>query len=143
MNFSSAVLAREFILAGDALFTLRSLRTDQHYTFKVQKAQNAERWFVKLLVSPDEFKYMGTIDGSPPAFRLTGKSQYEPESTPVRAFKFAFGWVCQGSIPTDLEIKHSGKCGRCGKTLTNPISIDRGIGPECYIIVENRRERHS
>lgn len=24
------------------------------------------------------------------------------------------------------------RCGRCGRELTDPISIDRGIGPECY-----------
>ena len=135
MNFSSAGLAREFILAGDALFTLRSLRTGAHFTFKVQKARDAERWFVKLLVAPEEFKYMGTIDGSPLRFRLTGKSQHEPESTPVRAFKYAFGWLCENVIPSELEVKHSGKCGRCGRPLTNPTSIDRGIGPECYAIM--------
>lgn len=136
MNFTSASIAREFILAGDALFTLRSLRTDAHYTFKVQKATNAERWFVKVLVAPDQYQYMGTIDGSPPRFRLTGKSQYEPESTSVRAFKYAFGWLSRDVIPRELEVKHSGKCGRCGRLLTNPTSIDRGFGPECQEILD-------
>lgn len=132
MNFSSAVLARAFILAGDALFTIRSLKTGDHYTYRVQRASNADRWFVNVLSAPDQFTYIGVIDGSPLSFRTTGKSSMNSSSIAVRAFVYAFGWVSAGTIPDNLEIKHAGKCGRCGKTLTNPVSIDRGIGPDCF-----------
>jgi hypothetical protein len=30
------------------------------------------------------------------------------------------------------EIKIASFCGRCGRPLSDPVSIDRGIGPECY-----------
>lgn len=31
-----------------------------------------------------------------------------------------------------LEIMEESRCGRCGRQLTDPVSIERGIGPECY-----------
>jgi hypothetical protein len=33
----------------------------------------------------------------------------------------------------DLEytLAHHGRCIRCGRLLTNPVSVDRSIGPEC------------
>jgi hypothetical protein len=30
---------------------------------------------------------------------------------------------------------HEGKCGRCGRLLTVPSSIESGIGPECSKIM--------
>lgn len=34
--------------------------------------------------------------------------------------------------PQVAEIKIASFCGRCGRPLSDPVSIDRGIGPECY-----------
>jgi hypothetical protein len=39
--------------------------------------------------------------------------------------------VAQGQIITD-RVQHPGSCMICGKELTDPQSIDRGIGPDCY-----------
>jgi hypothetical protein len=33
--------------------------------------------------------------------------------------------------PEGVEVRHSGKCGRCNRTITTPASVDSGIGPEC------------
>lgn len=138
MIFTHAEIAREFILAGEALFTASSLKTGAHYTFLVQRA-SGQRWFVKLLVAPDQYEYVGVIDGYPLDLRLTGKSKHTPESVAVKAFRYMFGWLSRGVIPENLEIRHSGKCGRCGRVLTYPGSIDRGIGPECLKIMAETR----
>lgn len=34
--------------------------------------------------------------------------------------------------PTQCEVLEEVRCGRCGRELTDPVSIMRGIGPECY-----------
>jgi Family of unknown function (DUF6011) len=31
-----------------------------------------------------------------------------------------------------LQIRGVRACGRCGRRLTNPLSLERGIGPECW-----------
>lgn len=46
----------------------------------------------------------------------------------------SFAW--NGVLPTpsngSVEVVESDNCGMCGRTLTDPESIARGIGPECF-----------
>ena len=34
-----------------------------------------------------------------------------------------------------LEIRHSGRCGYCGRHLTTPESVDTGFGPDCSALL--------
>jgi hypothetical protein len=47
----------------------------------------------------------------------------------------AIEWWCKSllikNIPKTVKMYHLSKCGRCGKSLTNPDSIISGFGPEC------------
>ena len=136
-HFSSIQDAKAFALAGNAIITLQSLRSGTHYTYKVRQATDKETqqpvaglYFVNLLTngSADEgnFTYLGIIrDG---VLTLTAKSQMNRDSAPVKAFRF---FVMSSELHPELIIRHEGRCGRCGRTLTVPESIDRGIGPEC------------
>jgi hypothetical protein len=137
--FADAKTALDYLLAGRATVTLRSAKTGIHYTFNVDRAPRSEtRWFVSVLVSPEHYEYLGTIDALPqPSFRLTKKSP-SVEYTPAKAFSFAFAWLLNGRIPEGLEIRHEGSCGRCGRQLTHPESIDRGFGPECVKIIDRK-----
>jgi hypothetical protein len=44
-----------------------------------------------------------------------------------------YAWT--GSVPTPangtVEAMEAAKCGRCGATLVDPESVERGLGPEC------------
>jgi len=43
-------------------------------------------------------------------------------------------WALRHAEADDLRTVrclHEGRCGRCGRKLTVPASIDRGLGPEC------------
>jgi hypothetical protein len=67
------------------------------------------------------------------AVRLTGKSRYNDESVPVKVLRWALHLAATGgSLPEGYAVHHEGKCGCCGRTLTVPESIKRGIGPECW-----------
>lgn len=91
-------------------------------------------WFVGLLTGPDnyaDYAYVGLLTQNGD-FRLTAKSRYTGDSTPVKAFQYFWKWVSDGEMPPHMEIRHEGSCGRCGRKLTVPESIDRGIGPECF-----------
>lgn len=130
--FVSPDAAADYVLAGKAKFTVKSLVTGDHYTFRMEKADDKDLWFVSLLTLGDTFTYMGVVDGNPLGFRLTRKSQYREDSTPVRVFAWSFGnVVLRRKFPDNLEVRHEGSCGKCGRPLTRPDSIDRGIGPEC------------
>lgn len=129
--FTTAEAARAFILAGNARVTLVSVKTGTRYTYRVRQADEKPLWFVSLLAGSDnesDYVYLGIIrDG---AFSLTKKSHMVPTSQPVVAFSWTFSKLSQG-MPEQVEIWHEGRCGRCGRTLTVPESIESGFGPEC------------
>lgn len=127
---------RAYVLAGNATVTIRSTTTGQRFTYQV--TQSASRpgdrpgtmpvWFVALLTGPDnerDWTYLGTIfaDG----FRLTRKSRAGTDAPSV----VAFTWWSRHWEDARVEVWHEGTCGRCGRTLTVPESIETGLGPVC------------
>lgn len=47
------------------------------------------------------------------------------------AFGFSFRHILANRIPDKLQFYHTGRCGYCGRPLTDPESMARGIGPTC------------
>ncbi len=121
---------KAYVLAGQAVVTLKSELSGKHYTYKVFKKAdkyNASKfiYFVSVLIGPDEYLYKGMIGND-------GKYKSYNNDTPSRAFKYMWDNVNQlNRMPTDMTILHQGRCGHCGKVLTNPESILSGIGPVC------------
>jgi len=119
--------AKQFILAGQAIFTVHNISTGGRFTYKSKKCENKEIWFISSLYGPDNYlsyKYIGSIFGN--QFRSTKKSIKDKSFV-------AFDWIWKHieKLPNNVEIIHEGKCGRCGKRLTVPESIKSGFGPEC------------
>ena len=149
--FTDAKDVREFVLAGCATVTLESERTGAHFTYRVRQAKDretekpAQRWFVSLLSGPNnesDYVYLGLIDfgarsanflapTGPLQFRQTAKAKVGPDAPSVRGFTYFWKAITEGKMPCSMVVRHEGKCGRCGRTLTVPESLDRGIGPEC------------
>lgn len=136
-HFSTIADARSYASAGNATITLQSLKTGVHFTYKVRAPkQNIDGTsadnirFVSLLSGQDndnDYFYLGLI-GTDGNFRLTKNSRAGADAPAVKAF--AYFWSLR-DLPAQLVVRHEGHCGRCGRTLTVPESIDRGIGPEC------------
>lgn len=130
---------RNFILAGNATCTMKSQVTGSHYTFKIWRFEKEgyndlpKMWFVSLLTAPEEYSYLGAIDEKDGklSFRLTKKSSMKEDSTPIRAMNFFLAFLNRGELAPRLDFYHESHCGRCGRPLTTPESIERGIGPEC------------
>lgn len=125
--------ALAFITGGKACFTLRSTKTGVRYTYKVTENEKGG-WFVSLLDGPDNYlnyRYLGFIGQSDRRFRTTAKSTFPAASKPVRAFEWTWVRLAAGRSHEGVEIYHEGKCGRCGRKLTVPESIESGFGPEC------------
>ena len=131
--------ALRYMLAGNATVTFKSQKTGDRRTFKIRKNKPSERFpnpegfFVSFLNGPDnesDYLYLGMISGTL-EFRLTNASRAGADSVVYKAFKYVWDKLqCTEDVP-GVEIWHSGKCGRCGRTLTVPESIESGIGPEC------------
>lgn len=130
-----------FVLAGNATLTLKSCKTERWYTYRVQQGSDRQTgkpapiWFVKVLTDGDKYVYLGMI-GRDRAFGLTRKSRFSEAAPSVKAFCFFWSHLTQReAVAPDLEVRHHNHCGRGGRELTVPESVDRGIGPDCWEIM--------
>jgi len=135
---TSAEDITRFALAGNAKLTLTSRKTGNHFTYRIRKSDDGKLHFVSVLTGPDNessFTYMGLIRPTSmgPEFMRSAKSKVADDAPSFSGFVYFWQWVNIGKeVPESLEVRHEGRCGRCGRTLTVPESIDRGIGPECW-----------
>lgn len=132
---------RHFILAGHAIFTIESTRTGAWYTYKVNSSKkDINLFFVNVLTGGDDYVYMGMIKNN--IFSLTKASKFTKDSTSFKAFDFYFRNIMAGKIHPEINFYHLGICGKCGKPLSDPNSINRGIGPVCGGVLKNKLNKH-
>jgi len=121
----------QFVIAGRALFTLEG--TTRRFTYRVsQKADDPNTTFVALLTGPNnerDYTCIGLLTG--PEKRLVHTRKVSPETPSFKAFAWTFERLRRGMSIAPVKFFHHGACARCGRTLTTPESILRGIGPEC------------
>lgn len=147
----------DFVLAGNATFTVENPK-GEHYTYRVRAkefsgnaventAEPATLFFASLLTGPDnesDYTYIGRVVPVPfnaPVVKLTAKSRLTIESKPVAVLNWALQVLAgKRGLPAGYRIRHEGRCGRCGRTLTVPESLDHGIGPECYAKIHGSKE---
>jgi len=144
---------REFLFAGQAMFTLVSLKTGLRFTYKVRaKKQDVEElarrtaageateegfvtYFCSLLRGPDntaDFSYLGVIR-KPGRFFVTSKSQVSCHAAAHKAIVWFLDEMKNERVVLGVlvEFWHTGRCGRCGRLLTVPESVARGFGEVC------------
>lgn len=125
--------ALDYIVAGHGKATL--IGKKNRYTFKFGKLKdpNDKIVFVNLLTGPNnetDYQYIGFVNATHTEMKAGFKG-----NAAHPAYK-AMDWFLKAlnSNPRKAEqaiFLHEGVCCRCGRTLTNPESIENGIGPEC------------
>ncbi len=122
---------RQFLLSGKATATFVSLKTGTRFTYRIELApESTGLYFVSVLSGPDntrDYVYAGSIAGPQQIFRSTKGSKVSAQAPSYRAFL----WAWEHLDSERLEVWHAGACGRCGRELTDPESISRGLGPVC------------
>lgn len=133
---------KPYILAGKAIFTLYSSKINRRHTYKICKdEQNSNRYSVYVLYGQDnteDYKFVGVFyvgSGYSPNYKLLGTVKNIEMLDDVRfiMMKHFLRFVRDGEFLDTCSIIPSRKCARCGRLLTTPESIERGLGPECYI----------
>lgn len=132
---------RNFVLAGNATFTVRSVKTGTRYTYKVRVPKKGKNpsgvgpYYVSLLNganNTDDYAYMGVLNVKTMQLVPTFASRMTKEAPSWIALIWFLQRLVQGGAPcTTVEFWHEGNCGRCGRKLTVPESIASGIGPVC------------
>ena len=120
-------------------FTLFNRSTSTHLTFKSYRPKG---WkidspvLISIMVGTDnnsDFGYVGSI--SKEGFYKPSEKSKVAKGHQVKADR-ALVWLLTKlragvELPAAVEIKGSTGCCRCGRKLTNPDSINDGLGPVC------------
>lgn len=128
--------------AGRVTATMRSKKSGEHITLTLKcSVKKDERW-QQVPFAEASHVYISQGQGSWGSPKV---GTYYPNSgllylnrgfdTPAweYAVKQTLYAAVTGVLDTDLhEIREANYCGKCGKELTDPVSIERGIGPTCY-----------
>ena len=76
--------------------------------------------------------YVGYYNKTYECFKLTAKSVFKPDSAIVKGVAYIFKMILNPNFHDDrMHLLHEGICAVCGRPLTNPASIELGIGPYC------------
>lgn len=129
---------RRFILAGNATFTIQSVETGTHFTFTLAappRRKTHDR-FARVLIGPDVWAYLGVVvSSSLLPTRASKISESAPSWKALAWFLRELQRTPDDEPPAKVIFRHEGKCGRCGRPLTTPASIDTGLGPDCAEIL--------
>ena len=124
---------KAYVLAGNATFTLYSAKLDKRYTYKVQRDKSRDdRYYAKVLIGQDnenDYRYIGLFYSDTMDLRVKNAPHTAPQYTMLRYFL----QILQGihPWPNTCQFLKSNRCCACGRLLTTPESIVKGIGPEC------------
>jgi len=120
-------------------FTLFNSDRNTHLTFKARRPKG---WTVEspvlvdLMVGSDnesDFGFIGSIN-TRGFYKASTKSKVDADRKAVanRTLVWLLTKINNGvDLPDALEIKGASKCCRCARKLTNPESVDDGMGPVC------------
>lgn len=142
------MLSRKFVTAGRAIFTVEvpsevaSQHGKPHYTYQIRlkpgKGNYRDTFFVSCLTGPDNnsnYSYLGILNPETGIVRTTAKSKFQADSFTVRLLNRVLMRLwnddAMAIASAGFDLHHEGKCGRCGRRLTVPESIETGLGPEC------------
>lgn len=139
---------RRFILGGNATFTVvfdgdtgrrtykvKSWKIDRDSNWTVNNQDKSKYW-VSLRTGPGDsfmdYKTIGVLklDMLDVLYVFEGNGKMPNAERMFESFWKPLEIGC--SFKSDWEFWHEGQCCICGKPLTVPESIERGIGPDCW-----------
>lgn len=124
-----------FVFAGNATITLQC--NGRHFTYNIAQPRGVGTpYFVRLLSGPnneEDYTYLGCYFITNNYFHPCKTWKGHPSYTWPPSLRLIARFMTHlDDIPDDIIVYHEGRCGRCGRKLTTPESIDRGFGPECW-----------
>lgn len=141
----------KFVFAGNSIFTLVSRKTGNRFTFRLRKPKpNKQRptsrdmYFCSLYVR-NTYLYFGYVirkeeGGYVFINAKPNKTKIDTsDNVQLMGVKTLLWFLRQLENKSDMlnaiDFWHEGRCGKCGRPLTVPESIDTGIGPHCVKIL--------
>lgn len=135
-KFQNELVDGRGALVANGTFTLKSMRTGEHRTIRVETIQKGKMSGVRkvgILNGPrntDDFLWLGSL--TPRGFR-PWKSVKSQKAMAKLIEQVTWCVTALGNAPRPdlVEIHKSIACRRCDQELTTPESVQSGIGPVC------------
>ena len=115
-----------------SIVTCKSLKTNKDFTYKISKKILKNKTFLFVHVEKNylNFNYLGFYwDG-----KILRKGNVEIDTPAATAIAWIFKQIEKNDIENlnkNVKFYHTGNCVKCGKKLTDAISIEIGLGPYC------------
>lgn len=136
----------ELFFAGRARLTFRNQEKGTHMTVHVKQAKDKRDrtkklpiYFVSVSLLGDGdtgYIFAGTLFTDSGTVKLARDISWNDRMGQVVRFIVSALKNPEILIEKNVALFHEGRCCRCGLPLTNPESIDRGLGDDCYGKVE-------
>lgn len=131
-----------FLLGGKCETTITSNKTGKQYTYYLEKSdKDNEMYFLHVMYEYKKYQYAGLLivkkDGV--KFKRGTRGKLTEDSNSVKAIVWVLNRAVQDKSMDKVKIYHLGRCGVCGRELTDQESIERGIGPVCLRRVQKMR----
>lgn len=134
---STGTRAGRMLLAGGVEATA-TMRNGEHVTVSIRTRKRSGRGWANASLGEQDSRTSISVLGSKVGWLnvdetgrllLTLRTRREEFAEAIRSiFEHAAGTTLR---PTVTRVQEASRCGRCFLTLTDPVSIDRGIGPDC------------
>ena len=126
---------KEFILGGRAYFTVESAETKNRFTYKINLCKNNKNmFFVSVCYAYESYNFIGNLftNDARTEFKFVQSKKLTNVPKSVEVINFIVNiYLNNSKTHSKLIFYHHGNCCRCGRTLTTPESIKRGIGLFC------------
>jgi len=126
---------KDFILGGKANFTVENSITKNRFTYTInQNKKDNKMYFVKVSYAYGEYMYIGALINTSYGFKFKISAKLIESETPpsVKVIEYIIKWYLNLDHPhQNMIFYHHGHCCRCGRVLTTPESVIKGIGPFC------------
>lgn len=143
--------ARDFVLRANATthgapacFTVEFKKTGTRFTYYTElgKPKPGSKWAgqeplraVHVLTGPDntrDYSFLGFLIPHRGRHEYLHRSKrISGNAASVRAFDFWWTRIELGDGYRYATVWHEGRCGRCGRKLTTPKAVKRGLGERC------------
>lgn len=135
--------ALKFMLAGMSEFILISGKTGKRLVYKLDKkesnkSKDGEKQYVYWLNTAEKngtMIYAGVLffDSNDSKFKFGkgARGNLTNDDIRVKSILYVLNALQKGKTDINVTVMHTGKCGKCGKKLTDPESIAIGLGPKC------------
>ncbi len=140
------MISAEFLFGGNASFEVKNNKGDSyHFNIKLKKGET-DVWFARVKKDAEgQYNncYAGYYKASNGNKLVQGQRGLDQDLKVMKVLKWAVNKVLtEGELPEGYSIEHIGKCGCCGKALTDQLSKDLGLGPVClkHVKLNDRQE---